>query len=182
MLQTTTGDTLTWLILLAASVRNIPGEAAECGVLQGGTLRAISICLPEKRILGFDTFNGLPAGSWQENEPHMVGEFSETSFELVSANLADRKNIILIPGMFPDSCAPFDDYRFAFVYIDFDFYLSTLAAIDWFHPRMSAGGLMVFDDFDWPMCPGVRRAIEERGLPVDLPCGYQAVHRILKLD
>ncbi len=178
MLQTTIGDTLTSLILSAASVRDIPGAVAECGVLQGGTLRALSMVFPNKTILGFDTFNGMPAQSWSDGEVHNVGDFSETSLETVQANTIGRENITLVPGVFPDACQPYRNWKFAFVYVDFDLYLSTLAAIDWFLPRMWRGGLMVFDDYDWPMCPGVKRAIGERSLSVELPCSYQAICRI----
>jgi hypothetical protein len=52
------------------------------------------------------------------------------------------------------------------------------AAIDWFLPRMAPGGIMVFDDSDWPMCPGVKHAIEDRKLAIEVPCSYQAICRI----
>jgi O-methyltransferase len=178
MLQTTNGDTLTSLILSAASVRDVPGAAAECGVLQGGTLRALSMVFPNKTVLGFDTFNGMPAQSWSDGDVHGIGDFAETSLETVADNILGRGNIVLVPGVFPDACRPYRHWTFAFVYVDFDLYHSTLAAIDWFLPRMSSGGLMVFDDYDWPMCPGVKRAIEERSLQVELPCSYQAICRI----
>jgi hypothetical protein len=178
ILQTTNGDALTSLILSAVSVKDIPGEVAECGVLQGGTLRALSMVFPQKVILGFDTFSGMPAQSWSDGEVHSIGEFAETSLETVEVNIVGRENITLVPGVFPNMCGPFQGWKFAFVYIDFDLYLSTLAAIDWFLPRMAHGGLMVFDDYDWPRCPGVKRAIEERKLSVELPCSYQAIFRI----
>lgn len=178
MLQTTTGDTLTSLILSAASVRDVPGAVAECGVLQGGTLRALSMVFPNKTILGFDTFAGMPAQSWSEGEVHNIGDFADTSLETVTANLIGRENVTLVPGVFPDTCHPYRNWKFAFVYVDFDLYHSTLAAIDWFLPRMWRGGLMVFDDYDWPMCPGVKRAIEERSLSIEVPCSYQAICRI----
>ena len=178
ILQTTNGDTLTSLILSAVSVKDIPGEVAECGVLQGGTLRALSMVFPQKVILGFDTFSGMPAQSWSDGEVHNIGEFAETSLQTVEANIIGLTNIILVPGVFPDSASAFRGWQFAFVYIDFDLYLSTLAAIDWFLPRMAHGGLMVFDDYDWPKCPGVKRAIEERKLSVEVPCSYQAICRI----
>jgi hypothetical protein len=96
ILQTTNGDTLTSLILLAASVRDVPGEAAECGVLQGGTLRALSMAMPDKKILGFDTFNGMPATSWSDGEVHNVGDFAETSLE-TALNIIGRININWCP-------------------------------------------------------------------------------------
>ncbi len=43
-------------------------------------------------------------------------------------------------------------------------YQTTADALDFFWPRMVEGGIIVLDDVDWPKCPGVNRALEERGL------------------
>lgn len=98
------------------------------------------------------------------------------------ATVSRRPNFALIgdaaqrPALWGESdkqCFPCDHFhdfagneRFACVHIDADTYESTLAAIDWFWPRMVSGGIMVFDDaMDFPNCPGVTRAIKERFAP-----------------
>jgi hypothetical protein len=175
--STTTNGKRTSLLYLAQEITGVVGDAAECGVFQGGCLRAIAEALPYKRVYGFDTFCGLPQEAWTPDELHNVGDFSDSSLELVQKHVADLANVWLRPGLFPESAVGLEDSRFAFVYIDFDFYLSTLAAIEWFRFRMSPGGVMVLDDYNWPHCPGVRRAIEEHGLVVYEPIRYQAVAR-----
>jgi hypothetical protein len=175
--STTTNGKRQSLVHLAREVSDVIGDGAECGVFQGGCLRAIAEVLPYKRVYGFDTFCGLPQEAWSAGELHNVGDFSNSSLDLVQEYVGDLANVWLRPGLFPESAAGLENSRFAFVYVDFDFYLSTLAAIEWFRVRMSAGGVMVFDDYNWPYCPGVKRAIEEYGLVVHEPIPYQAVVR-----
>jgi O-methyltransferase len=162
---------------IARSVAHVDGDAAECGVYQGGSLNLISYALPEKIVYGFDTFTGLPEESWSPDEVHQVGDFSDTSVLNVLSDVSHRPNVWLRVGVFPESAADLVHNKFAFVHIDFDFYLSTLDAINWFVPRMSKGGVMLFDDYRWPRCPGVQKAIMETGLLVHKTVDYQAIAR-----
>jgi O-methyltransferase len=130
---------------------------------------------PERSVYGFDTFEGLPAVMWSEGEPHAVGDFADTSFEAVRAALADCPNVALVQGLFPISAVGLFPNKFAFVHLDFDFYESTRRALDWLIPRMSPGGVIVFDDYEWHRCPGVKRAIDEFGLAVERSATHQAV-------
>lgn len=162
------------------AVADVEGAAAECGVYRGGCLRLIASECPERKIYGFDTFSGLPAEMWSEGEPHSVGDFGDCSFDVVKRHLADLHSVRLVKGNFPASAHGLEDERFAFVHLDFDFYESTRAALEWLLPRMSPGAAIVFDDYDWKHCPGVRRAIEEFGLHVVVPIPFQAVHRVAR--
>jgi predicted O-methyltransferase YrrM len=180
MLMTTGGEKITALVSLASSVQSIDGDVAECGVFQGGSLRLLATALPNKRVIGFDTFAGLPAEAWTDGEPHAIGDFSQSSLNLVRENTADLPNVELVAGVFPGSARQHNDASFAFVYLDFDYYLSTRNAIAWFLPRMSSGGIIVFDDVGWRRCPGVQRAIDEAGLSVESSAPYQAYYRVPK--
>ena len=83
-----------------------------------------------------------------------------------------------MPGIFPQTCGQLSDRSFAFVYLDFDFYLSTRDALAWFLPRMEIGGVIVFDDYEWKHCPGVKLAIDEFGLDVEQTVPHQAAHLV----
>lgn len=157
-------------------VLGVHGAVAECGVYCGSTLRQMAKPARDKVVYGFDTFEGLPAEMWGEGEPHSVGDFSDTSIEVVAADLAGVPNVTLIKGVFPQSAASLSNVKFAFVHLDFDFYESTRAALGWLLPRMSAGGKIVFDDYEWPNCPGVKRAIDEFALSVRKTVPFQAVY------
>jgi O-methyltransferase len=162
---------------LLATIADMPGALAECGVYRGGTLRLMAERHPDRTIYGFDTFTGLPVESWSEVEVHSAGDFGDTTMQLVQDGIAGLERVFLLPGIFPASAAKLEATRFAFVHIDFDFYASTAAAIEWFLPRMSPGGVMVFDDYRWPHCPGVEQAINEAGLTVEMTVEYQAFWR-----
>lgn len=171
----TNASKLQFLVNLAASI-TIPGDFAECGVYQGGTLINLARARPNRTVYGFDTFDGLPQSHWSRGEIHDPGEFC-SNLEFVRKVVKPYPNIILKPGLFPDSASAVDvtNRKFALVYLDFDFYLSTIQAIRWFRPRMPYGAVMVFDDFNWPFCPGVRRAILEEGMIVEEPVAHLAV-------
>ena len=44
--------------------------------------------------------------------------------------------------------------RYRFVHIDVDIYEPTYACLEYFHPRMVEGGLIVIDDYGFPSWPG----------------------------
>lgn len=136
---------------------------AEVGVYKGGSLKVLSENFPSAMIYGFDTFEGLPGEQWNENEIHKPGEFSDTRLETVY-NFIRSENVILQKGLFPISGKDYQDYKFDFVHIDTDFYKAVKESLYWFWPRMNKEGIIVFDDYDWPNCPGVKKALDESGL------------------
>lgn len=152
------------------------GAFAECGVYKGGSLKLLATTFPERLLVGFDTFEGLPAEQWNEAEHHKPGEFNDTDIDAVR-NFIDCKNVSLVKGLFPDSADDYQNATFAFVHVDFDFYEGIKAAIDFFWPRLSHGGIMIFDDFNWPNCPGVKKALDESGLNYTLSANFQAIVR-----
>lgn len=141
--------------------RDVPGAVAECGVYKGGTLRLMARFLPDKTIYGFDTFNGMPVEAVRDFDKHQAGDFGDTSLEEVTQFLADLPNVVLIPGIFPAtfSQVPADE-KFCIVHLDCDQYDSYNNALDFFMPRLSDGGYMIFDDYTH--CEGAKRAIDER--------------------
>lgn len=149
------------------------GDVVELGVYRGGALEAMAKAAPHRLMYGFDTFEGMPAALWREGEPHGVGDFGDTSFEAVKASMP--KNVMLVRGMFPGSAVGIDP-SIALAHVDFDWYESTRAAIDWLLPRLVPGGVIVFDDWEWKHCPGVKKAIDEAGLVVTAQHN-QAIYR-----
>lgn len=137
------------------------GSFAECGVYKGGSIRFLAKHFPNRRILGFDTFEGLPKEHWNEKEYHLPQEFNDTSLETVKEFMKPYTNVELVKGLFPDTAKPYEKERFAFVHVDFDFYEGTKACLDWFWPRLMKNGIMLFDDYDWQNCPGVKQALDE---------------------
>ena len=164
------------LYSLMQQVTTTPGCAAEVGVYRGGTLLFLAKTLLDRTVYGYDTFTGMPPED-PDIDKHRAGEFANTSLGAVQQLLASENIVKLRPGVFPDSASGEVDETFCFVHIDGDLYSTTLAALEFFYPRLAVGGILAFDDYEWPMCPGVSKAINEfmTGRPETVQVsGYQA--------
>ena len=75
---------------------------------------------------------------------------------------------MLHPGWIPDRFPEVADERFSFVHVDVDLYEPHRDAIEFFWPRLTRGGVMVFDDYGSAYCPGARQAVDEAFAPTDI--------------
>jgi O-methyltransferase len=85
-------------------------------------------------------------------------------------------------GFIPDTFAGLEDELFAFVHVDLDIYRSITDCCAFVYPRMTAGAVMVFDDYGFPGCPGARAAVDKFFAdkpehPLVLPTGQAVVIR-----
>lgn len=161
-----TNDRLENLVKLCKSTKY--KTIAEVGVYKGGSLKTLSEAFPNALIYGFDTFEGLPQEHWNENEIHKPGDFSDTDIDSVF-RFINNPRVMLVKGLFPESTDKGqggEGIIFDFVHIDTDFYEGVIQSLSWFWSRMSEGGIIVFDDYGWPNCPGVKQALKEFGHPV----------------
>jgi len=136
------------------------GEIAEVGVYKGGTGKLIAKTCPKKPIHLFDTFSGMPATD-ETKDKHRKDDFNDTSLKSVKKYLGDCENIRFYQGFFPDTSGPVANTKFCFAHIDVDIYQSVKDSLEFFYHRMVQGGIMVFDDYGWKTCPGVKKAISE---------------------
>lgn len=139
-------------------------NVAEVGVYKGGTAKLLhdEIKNSNSTLYLFDTFEGLPYDN--EHDLHKKGQFSDTSLEAVSEylNVKDNTNIIITKGVFPDSypkdreCLSFD-----FVHLDVDMHEAYEKSLEFFYPKMNKNGIIVCDDYNFPSCPGAKKAIDD---------------------
>lgn len=170
------------LCQFARATVHLPGDAAEVGVYRGGTafLLATLFSGQNRMIHLFDTFNGIPAIA-DSVDIHRAGDFSDTSLSSVAEYLRPFDNVAIHPGVFPDSVTPETDVAsYCFVHVDADMYRSVLDSCAFFYPRLAQGGMILFDDYGFVSCPGVRKAVDEffadkRHKPVHLPTGQALV-------
>jgi len=139
---------------------NKEGAFAEIGVYKGGTAKLTAHACPDKPIHLFDTFEGMPDSN-ESIDYHKKGDFADTSLSSVQSFMSDCPNAYFHPGFFPDTAETISGEYFSFVYIDTDIYQSVMDCLVFFYPRMVTGGIMVFDDYEWPYCQGVEKAINE---------------------
>jgi O-methyltransferase len=165
---------------------SLPGDAAELGVYKGGSAMVIAAAYAPagSPVHLFDTFAGMPAPDPDKDGPaHRAGEFNKTSSESVAEFLRGFPALQIHAGVFPDSAASVSERRFGFVHVDAVIYQSVRDACEFFYPRMVPGGVMVFDDYDSPQCPGAALAVNSyfHDRPerlVLLPTRQCVVHRL----
>jgi asparagine synthase (glutamine-hydrolysing) len=87
-----------------------------------------------------------------------------------------KENIELIQGLYEETLRV--DEPVAFAHIDCDWYDSVMTCLNQIEPKMTAGGIMVIDDyFDWSGC---RKAVDDYFTP-ELKSQYSFTKRYQKL-
>lgn len=150
------------LYLCAKKGAAVPGDFGEFGVFRGaGSQLMLTASQRRKKILLFDTFEGLPDSKKEDGQTWNKGSLGDVSFNELKTFLGEGY-FEFYKGFFPESAAGVPaDTRFSFVHIDFDLYQSTYDAVRYCYERMSPSGIMLFDDYGVLGCPGVRKAIDD---------------------
>jgi O-methyltransferase len=140
---------------LARDQRHLNGDMAEVGVYKGGTAKLICEVKGSVPLHLFDTFRGLPQPHAQDKEFFKSGWYSG-KLDQVKAYLAKYKNVVYHPGLFPGTSSPVVNKKFSFVHLDVDLYQSMRDCLEFFYPRLQAGGIILAHDYQMP---GVRDAL-----------------------
>jgi len=142
----------------------IEGSFAELGVWRGNSAKVLRELTPDRKFFLFDTFEGFPEQDAKVDPaaPSASG-FSDTSLERVKKFVGESANTFYCVGYFPQTAdhVPKDE-KFAFVHLDCDLEAPIKAGLEFFYPRLSAGGTILIHDYEsggkWP---GVKRAVDE---------------------
>jgi hypothetical protein len=145
------------LFTAAAGSAKVPGDLAEFGVFEGASAKLICEAKGGRTLHLFDTFEGLPRPGPLDASHFAEGDF-QCSVESVREYLSPYQKVEYHKGLFWESSRRISDKKFCFVNIDVDLYDSTLAAFEFFYPRMTPGGIMMSHDYTGE--PAVRRAID----------------------
>jgi O-methyltransferase len=158
--------------------KNIAGAVAELGVYRGELAAILNRLFPDRTLYLFDTFEGfsdndLSDGQEGKHSQAAVGDFKDTSLDMVLSRMSQPENVVIRKGYFPATAEGVED-TFAFVSLDVDLYKPTLAGLNYFYPRLAKGGCIFVHDFNNRRYKGVRSAVEEftdaAGVPlVQLP-------------
>lgn len=148
---------------LARQAMRCGGEFWECGVYKGGTAmllkKVLAGCDNPPTLRLFDTFEGLPDAD-PGRDFHQRGEFADTSLAEVTARVGGEF-VRIHAGRIPETFAGLEDCRIAFAHVDVDLYDSVLNCCRFIYPRLTPGGVMIFDDYGLRFCPGARKAVDE---------------------
>lgn len=148
-------------IFLSQAVKLPTGEFWECGVYQGGSASYMHTVVPaDRQIRLFDSFEGLPEACEHDNY-HKAGDFNDVDFQSIANYFSDKPNVEINKGWIPDTFAGKENCTLAFCHVDLDLYEGYLATLNFIWPRMVAGGIVAFDDYQAPTCLGARKAVDE---------------------
>ncbi|WP_037409544.1 TylF/MycF/NovP-related O-methyltransferase [Candidatus Solirubrobacter pratensis] len=153
---------------LVGELREIPGAILEVGVWRGGTgavmaRRAELLGIDEPVFLA-DTWEGV-VKTGALDIYYRDGKHSDTSRETVESLVQGLRlrNVELLQGIFPDDTAhSVGDLPLRLCHIDVDVYQSAKDVFEWAWPRLSTGGLVVFDDYGCAATPGITEFVNEQ--------------------
>jgi O-methyltransferase len=175
-----------WVLYsLLKQSRSVKGELWECGVYKGGPALMIRMLRDqfaiEKKVRLFDSFEGMPETN-SEVDVHQKGDFSDTSLDRVSG-VVGRHDVHYHVGYIPGTYEGLEVSSIAFAHIDLDLHDAILESCRYIYPRLERGGVMVFDDYGFPSCPGARIAVDDffRGkpeFPLVLPTAQAIVYKL----
>lgn len=143
---------------IARAQSNLDGSMAEVGVYQGCSAKLISVASGGRILHLFDTFDGLPEPDPAERKHLRKSQYC-SSLSSVRSFLDHESGVVFHPGCFPGTAAGLEDERFSFVHLDVDLKSSTRACLEFFHPRMVPGGIIMTHDYSF--LDGVREAFAE---------------------
>lgn len=168
-------------------ILNVHGAIVECGVFAGGGLfswgQFSAIHEPYnhgRRVIGFDTFCGFPSLAEEDGGPAGEGKDDHRrvggyrfdgleelceGVELFDLNrpIGHIPKIELVPGDAVETVPGYIEENphlvVALLYLDFDLYEPTLAALRAFLPRMPKGAVLAFDELNQKQWPGETLAV-----------------------
>jgi O-methyltransferase len=153
---------------LVSELRDAPGAILEVGVWRGGSgallaARATGLGL-ETTVYLCDTWTGV-VKSGAVDTYYRDGKHDDASPKVVERLLERMQlcNVELLKGVFPDETGEqIAGEMFRMCHVDVDVYESASDVLDWVWPRLSPGGVVVFDDYGFPACPGVTQLVDEQ--------------------
>ncbi|KQS03408.1 hypothetical protein ASG11_03315 [Sphingomonas sp. Leaf357] len=145
--------------------QNVEGAIGELGVYQGDQAKLLNELFPDRLLYLFDTFSGfsekdLGSEVGKSFSSASVGDFANTSIDLVMGKMPHPEQIKIFQGYFPDTAVGIEE-RFAFVSLDVDLYEPTLAGLEWFYERLNKGGYIFVHDYNNRRYLGVRSAVDQ---------------------
>lgn len=149
--------------------QGIPGDVVECGTALGGSAALMALTLrrmeTQRAIWLFDTFEGLPAPSFEDPDRELadlftgtcVGTLEEVRELFQRLDVAD--DVRFVKGLFQNTLPVTPIAQISLLHIDGDWYESVKVCLDNFYDKVVPRGVIQFDDYGY--WKGARKAIDE---------------------
>lgn len=151
-------------------MHDIPGHIVELGCYVGTTTlflqRLLLAYKSPKELHVYDSFAGLPAKAAEDASPvgeqFKAGELRAQRTEFVRHFRQAGLSLPYIHKAWFSDLAPSDmPEGVAFAFLDGDFYGSIRDSLKLVWPYLSAGAIVVIDDYQSEALPGAKRAVDE---------------------
>jgi len=157
----------------------VPGAFIECGVASGSQIGAMQNAMEDlklqRKIYGFDSFEGIPFAGINDAEQPGIGKkdlskegllessgISSHSQDSVLQNFKrwglSTDNLVLVQGWFENTVPDYKLGKIALLRLDGDLYSSTKVCLEHLLSKVSKGGLVIIDDYQLAGC---RKAVHE---------------------
>lgn len=152
------------------------GDFLEVGCYTGHTpavlTRRIDFKSLNKKYYLFDLFD------WNEGDKHYRLERLADGmlYEEVTSRFEDNPSVVLVRGRVPDSFKGTLPENIAFAHIDLNNAEAEAGAINEIYPRLTDGGVVIFDDYGWWTLSDQKTSVDEvlshfGGRVLELPTG-----------
>jgi hypothetical protein len=159
---------------------DIPGAIVECGVWRGGSMQVIAHTLldlgvTDRELYLFDTFETMPPPGTHDVDvwgTHASETFDQALASPVFAYLPQdqikaalvatgypEEKMHFVKGMVEETIPDNAPGHIALCRLDTDWYESTAHEMEHLYPRITAGGVLLIDDYGHYM--GSKRAVDE---------------------
>lgn len=164
----------------------VDGDFVECGVYLGLYSATMANYLDfetiNKTLYLYDTFDGIPEAYSDEIERRLNVEYHkvENWHARVVERFSGYPNVEIVPGVLPDSLDARSPKTIAFLHVDLNAAAAEIGALDKLFDRVSAGGIVLLDDYGRGEHPILHNRHMEwftaRGYPIlEIPTGQGLV-------
>ncbi|MEI6242175.1 MAG: TylF/MycF/NovP-related O-methyltransferase [Chlamydiota bacterium] len=148
-----------------------------------------------KSLTTIDSFEGFPATSQKEdldvrtNKLFIYFEAGglKSDYEQVKEKLKTHQPpVLIVKGFIPNVFQKLEEKQYCFAHIDVDLYQATFDSLSYVYEKMVPGGIILMDDYGFPMCPGARQAADnffedKPEIILPLPTGQAIVFKTLQI-
>ena len=157
--------------------KHLVGDFVECGVNTGVMSQAVCAYIDfnatGKKFFLFDTYQGIPLSQASEDEKAPASKLNSLYYRDHYASAVDNfrrfPNVNLIRGEVPGSLRGVPIDKVAYLHLDMNIAYPEVEALKYFWPKMTTGGIVLFDDFGFH--PVQNDALDDLALSLGLKIG-----------
>ncbi|MCA9347208.1 class I SAM-dependent methyltransferase [Candidatus Saccharibacteria bacterium] len=167
--------------------QGLAGDIVEFGCYCGTTSlflqRMIQELVPNKKLWVYDSFDGLPEKTKEDQSPigelFVRGQLRATKSQFIQ-NF--RKAHLTLPSITKKWFHEVEESelpdKICFAFLDGDYYISIRSSLSLVMPRMVKGGIIIIDDYDNPKLPGPQKAVQDAGIEIGAVKQSLGIYRV----